>query len=126
MPSVINYDITHARKEFKEIIDDLKAQGISRDDITDKLKEAKKKLDKSTITRYYNDLPEGKTHNLKLLLRYTNWIKESYQSELGLVINESAGEYETLKQRLDEVLKELRFLRRGLLLRQRRGRNRRN
>jgi hypothetical protein len=126
LPPVINYDIARAHEEFKEIIDSLKEQRISRDDIADRLKEENKPLNKSTITRYYNDLPEGKPHNLKLLLRYTSWIKQSFQSELGLIVDEPAGEYETLKQKLDEVLKELKSLRRGLFLRQRRGRDRRN
>ncbi|HWB90246.1 MAG TPA: hypothetical protein VG605_00275 [Puia sp.] len=121
------HNTAKAHQEFKGIIDQLKAQRISRDDISDRLAENGKRIDKSTITRFYNDPLEGKTHNLKLLYRYTNWIKEAYPKELGLETEEAKGEYDHLEELMNKSLREqtaTKRLMRAMLIHQKRNRRR--
>jgi hypothetical protein len=108
------HDIKRAHDRFKGIIDRLKAQRISRDDIHARIaKEFGRELTKSTITRLYNDPPEGKPpHNLKLLLRYAGWIEEAFTTELGLQTDEPPGEDQGLTQNIHLILKEIKALRR--------------
>lgn len=124
MPHKEYHDTDQAHTTFKEIIDRLKAQKISRDDIQDRLKSMDRILTKSTITRHYSDPVEGKTHSLKLLRRYTDWIKEAYPKELGLEIDEPIAPYDQNKELRKEIM-ALRRINSAILIRLRRSKYRR-
>ena len=120
MPPKEYHDTAEAHRTFKEIVDRLKAQKISRDDIQDRLKSMDRTLTKSTITRHYSDPVEGKTHSLKLIRRYTDWIKEAYPKELGLEIDEPIAPYDQIKE-LRKEIKALRRINSATLIRLRRS-----
>jgi len=120
LPPKEYHDTVQAHTTFKEIIDRLKAQKISRDDIQDRLRSMDRTLTKSTITRHYSDPVGGKTHSLKLLRRYTDWIKEAYPKELGLEIDEPIAPYDQIKE-LRREIKALRRINSAILIRLRRS-----
>ena len=128
MSSIEYHDIVRSHTKFKKIVDRLKEQRISRDDIHEKVALDGRQLTKSTITRFYNDPSEGKIHNLKLLIRYTDWIEEAFSTELGLKTNEPDIEDEKLRHSINLLYKEVKALRRlsrAAIIRQARSRYRR-
>lgn len=130
MPATEYHDISKAHHEFKAIIDTLKGQGISRDDIHQRVATMfNRQLTKSTITRFYSDPADSRNHNLKLLLRYTDWIKDAFPKELGLTTRELPEiDNEDIRQRLSILYREIKKanrINRALIIRQARGRYRR-
>ena len=102
----IEYDNDQKHKEYKSLLDTLKKKRISRGMIAKKIK-----VDKSTLTRIYND----KNPNPQRCLHYMGLIKTEFAQDLDLEVSETEGPYgrkfQLIDQKMDLLLQELQEIR---------------